>query len=256
MKPSSSKPTKKSKKFKSGKSKKKKYQVRNWKEYNQALVDRGRITFWISEDAQDNWHTFENTGKRGAPCRYSDTAITTCLTVKILFHLTLRGTEGFINSLFEIMNIQLVSPDYSTLSLRQTDLSVDIRTTADYNNSNEPVHIVVDSSGAKVYGEGEWKVRQHGWSKHRTWKKFHLGIDEKTKKIKAAEITGNDTSDGEMLETLLEQIDTPISQLDADGAYDTRNCYDVLRERGITHVAIPPKKNAKIWQHGNTKRNV
>lgn len=252
MKTKPSKPTK-SRKSKN-KNKKKKYKVRNWHEYNQMLVDRGRITFWISKDAQDNWHIVKNSGKPGAPKQYSDSTIIACLTVKALFHLTLRGVEGFINSLFEAMSVKLVSPDYSTLSIRQETLSVDIRTKTDLDNIDEPVHVVVDSSGAKVYGEGEWKVRQHGWCKHRTWRKFHVGIDEKTKKIKAAEITGNDTGDCEVLETLLRQINNPIDQVDADGAYDKRVCYDVLNELHISHIAIPPQKNAKIWQHGNSKQ--
>jgi hypothetical protein len=99
---------------------------------------------------------------------------------------------------------------------------------------------------AKVYGEGEWKVRQHGWSKRRTWRKFHLGINEATGTIEAAEVTGNGIADCDMLEPLLRQVRDTIDQLSADGAYDKRKCYDILEELGII-AAIPPQKNAKIW---------
>lgn len=253
------KPAKSTNKQKSGgkkvtkvvkKGKKKVYKVRNWKEYNEMLVNRGRLMVWIDQEAQDNWQSSESTGKRGAPRQYSNTAIETCLVFKALYHLSLRATEGFIVSLLSLMKLDLSTPDFSTLSIRGAELPVDIRTRKDIANTDETLHIVVDSSGAKVYGEGEWKVRMHGWCKHRTWRKFHLAIDEKTKRIKAAEMTGNDTADSKMLETLLKQIPNPIDQVDADGAYDKRVCYDVLDELGIV-AGIPPQVNARIWQHGN-----
>jgi hypothetical protein len=174
-----------------------------------------------------------------------------CLTLRAVFHLSLRSTEGFVNSLFKLMKLNLISPDYSTLSIRAGELNVDIHTQTDFNNTAEPLHIVVDSSGVRVYGEGEWKVRHYGWCKRRTWRKFHLAVDEKTKQLKAAEVTGNNTADCEILGTLLENIGNRISQVSADGAYDRRRCYQVLNNRGIT-ATIPPQKNARIWQHGNT----
>ena len=120
--------------------------------------------------------------------------------------------------------------------------------------SSQPLHIVVDSTGAKVYGEGEWKVRQHGWSKRRTWKKLHIGVDEHTGDILIGEVTGNEIADCHMLAPLLEQLpDTAtIDQLSGDGGYDRRVCYDTLKTRKVSHIAIPPQHNAKIWQHGNT----
>ena len=244
-----SKPTIKNKNSK--KKDKKKYKIRNWREYNQMLVNRGSIFFWIEQSAQENWHNTEKTGKAGAPKDYSDSSILTCLTIQAGFHLSLRAVEGFINSLFQLMRIDLVSPDYSTLSVRAEFLSVDIRAKTDFSHLDEPLHIAVDSSGAKVYGEGEWKVRQYGWCKRRTWRKFHLGIDEKTKRLKAVEVTGNDTADCEMLESLLKQIASRIDKVSADGAYDRRRCYAVLNKYGAA-VNIPPRSNARIWQHGNT----
>jgi len=238
------------KKRKPGEKGKKKYKVRNWREYNEMLVNRGSIFFWIEQSAQENWNNPPKTGRRGRPQAYSDTAVQTCLTLRYVFHLTLRGAEGFANSLLNLMGFLLSAPDYSTLSLRAGTIPVDIHAEKTANR-DEALHIVVDSSGAKVYGEGEWKVRQHGWSKRRTWRKFHLGINEKTGKIEAAEVTGNDTADCEVLDLLLRQIENPIDQVSADGAYDTRTCYEVLDELGII-AAIPPQKNAKIWRHGNT----
>lgn len=231
---------------------KKTYKVRNWKEYNQALVNRGKITVWINDEAQANWKNDVKTHKPGAPIQYSDTAITTCLMFKSLFHLPLRTTEGFVKSLFESMRLDLSVPDFSTLSIRAGKLSIDINTKVDMKHIDRTIDIVIDSSGAKVYGEGEWKVKKHGWGKHRTWRKFHLAIDPKTKKIKAAEMTGNDVSDGEMLEPLLVKVENPIKRTFGDGGYDKKICYDALNRMGIVAI-IPPQKNAKIWQHGNKK---
>ena len=231
---------------------KKQYKVRNWKEYNQALVERGRVLFWITEEAMKNWENSQKTGKRGKPKQFSDTAIETAITLAQVFHLPLRSTEGFLASILEKLNPDLKAPDHSTVSIRSKTLPVQIRVRP---IRGELLHIVVDSTGAKVYGEGEWKVRQHGWSKRRTWKKLHIGVDEETKDILIGEVTGNDAADCQMLVPLLDQLpdDTTISQLSGDGAYDRRMCYDALRERGVAHVTIPPQHNARIWRHGNSQ---
>jgi hypothetical protein len=244
------KPSKKQNK--KGKSKKQ-YKVRNWREYNQMLVDRGNVELWVSKEALQEWQE-KITGKkkRGKPRIYSNIAIQTALTVQQVFHLTLRGTEGFVGSILKSIGSDRRSPDYSTLSIRGETLPIQIRTRA---IKGEHLHIVVDSTGAKVYGEGEWKVRRHGWGKHRTWKKLHIGVNEATGDILVGEVTGNDTSDGEMLKPLLDQVprDIMIHQVSADGAYDTRTCYTTLKKKHVARVAIPPQHNAKIWQHGNTK---
>lgn len=231
---------------------KKKYKVRNWREYNQSLVDRGKVLFWITEEAMKNWQEQEDTGKRrrGKPQQYSDLAITTALTLQQVFRLPLRQTEGFLASILGKLAPALESPDHSTLSLRGKTLAVAIRVRP---LSSEPVHIVADSSGVKVYGEGEWKVRQHGWSKRRTWKKLHIGVDERTGDIMLGEVTGNETADCQMLAPLLDAVPASVSidQVSADGAYDKRVCYEELMRRGIPSIAIPPQHNAKIWKHGN-----
>lgn len=243
------KPTKKPRKQKSGG--KKQYKVRNWKEYNQALVDRGKALFWITEEAIKNWEHDQKTGKRGKPKQFSNTAIETSLTLSQVFHLPLRGTEGFLANILERINPTLKAPDHSTVSIRSKTLSVQIRVRPIRRGS---LHIVVDSTGAKVYGEGEWKVRQHGWSKRRSWKKLHIGVDEHTGDILIGEVTGNATADCHMLAPMLDQLPdtTIIDQLSGDGGYDKRVCYDELRKRNVPRITIPPQHNARIWRHGNS----
>jgi hypothetical protein len=200
----------------------------------------------------ERWQEQESTGKRkrGKPQQYSDTAIQTALTLQQVFRLPLRQTEGFLGSILGKLAPLLKSPDHSTLCLRAKTLSVAMRVRP---LSSEPLHIVVDSTGVKVYGEGEWKVRQHGWSKRRIWKKLHIGVDEATGDILLGEVTGNDTADCEMFTPLLDQLpaSVPIDQVSADGAYDKRVCYEEAMRRGIPSIAIPPQHNAKIWRHGN-----
>lgn len=231
--------------------KKKQYKVRNWREYNQSLVDRGKVTFWITEAALKAWVERKKTRKRGKPKLYSDTAIETALVLQQVFHLALRQTEGFLASILRRLGSDRKAPDYSTLSIRATSLTIQIRAR---KIRDESLHVVVDSTGAKVYGEGEWKVRQHGWSKHRTWKKLHIGVDEASGDILLGEVTGNDTADCEMLESLLDQlpVSAVINQVSGDGAFDRKRCYGALQRRQVQRVAIPPQRNAKIIQHGNT----
>ena len=231
--------------------KKKQYKVRNWKEYNEALVNRGRILFQITEEAIKQWEEAERNKKRGRPKKFSDTAIETALTLSQLFRLPLRTTEGLMSDILKKLGAECTAPDYSTLSIRGKDLSISIR----IRKPNETLHLVVDSTGVKVFGEGEWKVRKHGWSKHRTWLKLHLGADEKTGDIPVGEVTNNSVHDSVMLDPLLDQLpqEQKIDQCSGDGAYDTRKCYETLKEHGVKKVTIPPQKNAKIWQHGNSK---
>jgi hypothetical protein len=247
------KPTKKPKGTKKQKpAEKKKYKVRNWKEYNQSLVDRGKVFFWIADEAIEKWQEQQKTGKRGKPKVFSDIAIQTALTLQQVFRMPLRQTEGFITSILNKMGMTLKSPDFTTLCKRTKTLNVAIRVRA---IRNEPIHIVADGSGIKVYGEGEWKVRKHGWSKRRTWKKLHIGVDEETGDILLGEVTGNDKADGDVLDTMLEQVPTEVDlgQFSGDGAYDKRKCYDALRNRKVRRITIPPQHNAKIWMHGNSK---
>lgn len=224
------------------------YRIRNWSEYNAGLKQRGSLTFWVEESILEQWVVEDLSGKPGASILYSDLAIQTMATVKAVYRLAGRQCQGFLESIFELMEIDLPVPDHSTLSRRVGKLSIDLPVMP----KSGARHIVVDSTGVKVYGEGEWKTRQHGVSKRRTWRKLHLGVDEATGEIVAMVVTTNNVADGEVLEDLLEQIEPEIEQVSTDGAYDHRHCYDEIDARGAKAV-IPPRKDAKIWQHGNCK---
>lgn len=224
---------------------KKMYRIRNWAAYNAALVQRGSLEVWLSPEAQGTWYA-EATGEPGAPETYSDAAITCVLSIRKLFHLPLRQTEGFIRSAFKQSDTALKAPDYSTMSRRGRYLLVKLP-----KQDKQKTIIVVDSSGVKVYGEGEWKVRQHGPSKRRKWKKIHVAIDEKGE-VRATDVSDEDTADADVTESLLNQEDAPITGFYGDGGYDKRNVYRECQERQVQQVLIPPRKDAKIWQHGNT----
>lgn len=227
---------------------KQQYRIRNWPEYNAALRQRGSLTFWMSQEAIDQWLHSEPAEQLGAPKLYSELAILSVLTVKSVFHLAGRQASGFVASVFELMGVELPVPDHSTISRRMGNLEVSLPLV----DRPQARHVVIDSTGIKVYGEGEWKVRTHGVSKRRTWRKLHLAVDEATGEILAAVVSTNDWADPEILPDLLEQIEPDIEQVSADGAYDTSNCYDAITERHAK-PAIPPRKNAVIWQHGNCK---
>ena len=185
------------------------------------------------------------TGRRGRPQTYSDAAIQTCLSMKVLFGMALRQTTGFVESLLRLVGLDWAVPDFSTLSRRQKTLAVNIP----YRGSKGPLHLLIDSTGIKVEGEGEWHARKHGGPKRRVWRKIHLGIDEQTLDVRAVEITGSHIGDAPVLPDLLGQIpeDQEIGSVTADGAYDTRKCHDAIADRGA-HAVIPPRKNAKPWK--------
>lgn len=224
------------------------YRLRNWSEYNAALTQRGSLHFWVSPEVLAGWRNQQKNGRRGRDRDYTDHAIQTMCLLQEFYHLALRQTEGFTASLFALLGTKLAVPDYSTLCRRRQTLAVSLPRL----RRGEAVHILVDSTGVKVFGEGEWKVRQHGYTRRRTWRKLHLGIDAKTGDILAAVVTTNNYTDGQILPDLLEQLDEEVEKVTGDGAYDKRNCYDAIREREAK-ATIPPQRNAKIWQHGNTK---
>ncbi|MEM1244077.1 MAG: IS5 family transposase [Pseudomonadota bacterium] len=149
---------------------KKTYRVRNWHYYNKALVKRGSVTLWLEQASLAQWYEFTPTGERGRPKKYSDKAVELLLTLRQVFHLPLRQCQGFVKSLFELMKVRLDVMDYSRLSRRQSGVKL-----PSLPVKSLPIHLVIDASGLKVYGEGEWKVRRHGYSKHRTWRKLHIG---------------------------------------------------------------------------------
>ena len=224
------------------------YRVKNWSEYDQALVHRGSLTFWLSDGFERTW-LYTGEKQRGSQFDYSDKAIEIMLTLKEVFHLTNRGVEGFVRSLFAMMKIDLPVPDHSTLSKRGKILKVKLP-----KKTSGSLNMVFDSTGLKVYGEGEWKVRKHGYSKRRTWRKLHLGADPESGEIQAVLLTENSISDDAAVKELLEQIGQKLIACAADGAYDKRKVYDALNKHSPkVQILIPPRKNARIWQHGNSK---
>jgi IS5 family transposase len=224
------------------------YRLRNWSEYNRALVQRGSLTLWITEEVVQTWHATAPENKRGHPRLYTDTAIMTMATLPEIYHLGLRQTEGLMASVGELLHLEVAIPDYSTLSRRRSTLEIALPRT----RGTEALPVVVDSTGVKVFGEGEGKVRQQGYTYRRTWRKVHLGVDESSGEIVAAVVTTNNYSDSQILPDLLAQVDEPIEQVSGDGGYDKRNCYEAIRARQAP-ATIPPQHNAKIWQQGNTK---
>jgi hypothetical protein len=179
---------------------------------------------------------------------YSDMAIEAMLTLKHLLRLPYRATQGFGQSLFGLMEIGLAVPDYSTLCRRAKTLKVKL------SKRDQPArHIVIDSTGLKVYGEGEWKVRKHGYSKRRTWRKLHLSINPDTHEIVAERVTANSVDDAQAGVDMLQEMEETPETVSGDGAYDKRKFYDECQAQRIDNVIIPPQRNAKIWQHGNSK---
>jgi len=224
------------------------YRVQNWSASENALVQRGSLTFWMSEEFEKVW-LYTGKKQRGSQFDYSDKAIEIMLSLKEIFHLPNRSVEGFVRSLFQMMKIDLPVPDPTTLSKRSKTLKVKLP-----KQSEGSLNVVMDSTGLKVYGEGEWKVRKHGYSKHRTWRKLHLGGNPDNGEILAVRLTGNNISDDAVVKEMLTQIEQALLSCAADGAYDKRKVYEALNEHSPeVDILIPPRKNAHIWQHGNSK---
>ena len=169
---------------------KQKFKITNWPTYNKALINRGSITFWLDDEAIQAWYESATPSSRGRPQRYSDLAITTVLVIKRVFRLTLRAAQGFIDSIFSLMNVPLRCPDYSCVSRRAKSVNVSFKTPT----RGEIAHLVIDSTGLKVFGEGEWKVKKHGQERRRIWRKLHLAVDSKTHEIICADLSLNNVT--------------------------------------------------------------
>lgn len=223
---------------------KRRSRIRNWHEYNAALVERGSLTVWFDEDHQKQWYAAERSGRRGAPKRYSDEAVQCGLVIREVFHLPLRATEGLMRSVIDLLGVELATPDYSTFSRRAAALTVRIGRCA----TLRPRHLVMDSTGLKGYGAGEWPVRRHGTSKRRTWRKLHLAVDTESHEVVAAELTAVFVGDAEVGPDLLEQLpaEERLASVAADGAYDTQACHNALLNRRA-RALIPPRAGAAAW---------
>ncbi len=229
------------------KDKKDSYRVTNWSSYNKSLIGRGDITLWIDESAVNSWY-HDGPNQHGSQYVYSDLCIETLLQLKGVFKLAYRQLEGFASSIIKLMGFKVEVPSYSQISRRSSGIDVAISAP----KSKAPMYIVVDSTGLKVYGEGEWKTRKHGISKRRTWRKLHLGVDEKTGFIHAQILTENGKGDGDaqQVKSMLEKIESPIDRFSGDGAYDTYEIWELLKEENIRGI-IPPQENAVYWVDEN-----
>lgn len=222
------------------------YKITNWRKYNESLVNRGSITFWFDEETLAHWEHDNTEVKVGRPFTFSDRSIEVLLVLRELFQLPYRQTEGLGRSLLQLMQVDLAVPDFTSLAKRAAKLNVDLSVT----RRRGAIDIVVDSTGLKVFGDGEWKVRKHGAGKHRTWRKLHLAVNPETQEIVAETLTENSVTDANQVPDLLEQIESPIDEFRGDGGYDKWQVYEAVEARGAQPI-IPPQKNAKIKRHGN-----
>lgn len=215
------------------------YRATNWSVYDAALRDRGSLTVWFTEAAIAAWQAEPRT-TRGGQARYSDLAISTALTLRAVFRLALRQAEGLIGSVMALLGLDLPVPDHTTLSRRAETLAV-----KQPRPGRRPVHLIVDSTGLKLCGPGEWLVAKHGSRTRRGWRKLHVGVDADTGRIAAALLTAHDEDDAAQVGPLLDQMGSPVASLTADGAYDQAGVYaEVMARHPDAAVIIPPRANA------------
>jgi IS5 family transposase len=216
-----------------------KYRVANWPSYDRALVGRGDVTLWVSSEAIATWAP-AGVGTRGGQRKYSDVAIETALTLRLLFHLPLRQAEGFLQSLFGMMGIDLSAPDHTTLSRRGQHLDL----TLDRVPTGTGVHLIVDSTGLSILGEGEWVAAKYGGHGRRGWKKLHLGVD-RSGVIVAHALTEATIDDATTAIELIQTLHGCVASVTGDAAYDSIAFYDAASARGAS-VVVPPTKTARV----------
>lgn len=223
---------------------KKDYRIRNWSQYNKALVQRGSITFWINEKTINHWYEPQAKMKvRGRPKTYSNIAIESCVVMKVLFKLAYRQCQGFLESLCKTLNMDVKSPSYTQICRRQKELDIKLK-----HEIKGPIHVVLDATGLKIFGEGEWKVRQHGYSKRRMWRKLHVGIDVASKEFVMVELTDNHIGESKLLKPLLDQYKDDLTTVGGDKGYDSYECHEEVGRRGAKSAILLQRK-AKIRKH-------
>ena len=222
------------------KKQKQQYRIRNWREYNKALVRRGSLTLWIDTHATDTWLDHDTPRRRGRRRRDTDAAILCALQLREVYHLPLRATEGLVRSILHLLQVELPTAHYSTLSRRARRLTLSLAA-----SQRKIKHLVIDSSGLKVYGEGEWRMRTHGKQKRRTWRKLHISMDAETHQLTAAAMTDKDLLDRNAMAGLLAQTEADIERVCADGAYDFEQCYRAIKQHGAVAL-IPPREDAVV----------
>ncbi|MFT5290081.1 MAG: hypothetical protein ACI8QS_002683 [Planctomycetota bacterium] len=219
------------------------YRVTNWSEYDQALVQRGDITMWISPAAIKGW-TAKPSGRCGAPQKVSDLAIGTALTLRLVFRLPLRQAEGFLRSLLSLMDLSLEAPDHTTMSRRSRGLDVHLELVS----SKKPIHLIIDSTGLSIVGEGEWAAAKHGKRGKRGWRKLHIGVNRQGKILAQVmtESTGDDANTGL---AIIKATKGRLASVTGDAAYDTRQIYARAASRGA-RVVVPPVQSATATGRG------
>ena len=218
---------------------KQRHRVANWAEYDAGLRARGSLTVWFTAEAVEGWGAEARMG-RGGQAKYSDLAIATALTLRAVFRLALRQTEGLIGSLLQLLGLDLAVPDHSTLSRRAETLEAP-RPKA----RREPVHLLVDSTGLRLFGPGEWLIEKHGSKRRRGWKMLHLATDTDTGQIVASVLTDREADDGSQVGPLLERVGGSVASLTGDGAYDRDDVYaEVTARDPDAVVVVPPRANA------------
>jgi hypothetical protein len=216
------------------------YRVKNWRAYDAALRRRGDLTVWVTPAALAAW-TPPRSGGRGRPKQYSAIAIETGLMLRLAFGRPWRQTEGMLASIMRLLNLDLPVPDHTTFSRRSADLTV----AKAFGTASGPVNVVVDSTGLKVFGAGDWQREKHGGQGRRTWRKLHLAVDPDSGEILASELTTIEDGDASQVGPLLDQISGPIASVTADGAYDGETVYRTIAERDpAAEVIIPPRSTA------------
>ncbi len=220
---------------------KQKHQVTNWREYDASLRQRGSLTVWFTDEAIAAWAAEPRTTPGGQRW-YSPLAILTALTLRAVFHLALRQTEGLIGSVIQLLGLALAVPDHSTLCRRAETLAVPPPRP---RNDGEPMHLLVDSTGLKLCGTGEWLVEEHGAKTRRSWRKLHIGMNAETGQIVAATLTTKDVDDGAEVGALLDQVAGSVAAFTGDGAYDQQGVSSAVAERHPTAaVIVPPRSTA------------
>ena len=219
------------------------------------MRQRGSLTVWFTEAAIAAWHAEPRTTPGGQP-HYSSLAIATALTLKAVFRLALRQTEGLIGSIIRLLGLDLSVPDHTTLSRRAESLEVP-RPWSD--SDAKPVHLLVDSTGLKLCGPGEWLIEKHGTRVRRSWRKLHIGMDADTGRIVASELTTNDVDDGSQVGPLLDQVAGPVASFTGDGAYDQDGVSrSVIERHPDARVIVPPRSGAvpsKMAERAPTQRD-
>jgi len=211
---------------------------RNWSKYNQDLVKRGSITFFIDQNALN---AKPEANKRGRPRLFAHPLIQLLLVLKIQYRLTYRALEGFSKSILPLLHTCVALPTYSLICKRASKMEALLPKLS----SRRPRVVLIDASGIKVYGEGEWKVKVHGTSKRRKWIKLHIAIDARSQEIIELEVTHGHRADCAVGPKIIEKLPKSIKTVMGDGGYDTKHCRKVIEKVGAREL-IPPRRNSKI----------